>query len=136
MKLREAVANGTDGEKASGHVEIDGGYFGGYVKPANLKEKRVDRRFTKYQSGKRRVVVVMRERNGKTLPFVAPSEDAALPTIKARVAHGSTIYADEATHWDQLHARYLTKRINHSGRGSPEARARSGGRDTIVVAAP
>lgn len=27
---------------------------------------------------------------------------------------GSTIYADEASHWDALHARYLTKRINHS----------------------
>lgn len=113
-KLREAVANGTASEKVSGHVEIDGGYFGGYVKPANLKEKRVDRRFAENQSGKRKVVVVMRERNGKTLPFVAPSEDAAVPTIKERVAAGSTIYADEAAHWDELHARYLTKRINHS----------------------
>src|SRR5262249_53205707 len=27
---------------------------------------------------------------------------------------GSTVYADEASHWDELHARYLTKRINHS----------------------
>ena len=25
----------------------------------------------------------------------------------------STIHADEATHWDALHSRYLTKRINH-----------------------
>jgi hypothetical protein len=25
-------------------AEFDGGHFGGYVKPANLKEKRVDRR--------------------------------------------------------------------------------------------
>ncbi len=114
MKLREAVANGADNEKASGHVEIDGGYFGGYVKPANRKENRVDRRFAEHQSGKRRVVIVMRERNGKTLPFVAASEDQAVPAIKSRVVSGSTVYADEATHWDQLHARYLTKRINHS----------------------
>ena len=27
---------------------------------------------------------------------------------------GSVIHADEASHWDSLHARYLTKRINHS----------------------
>ena len=114
MKLREAVAAGVDGEKASGHVEIDGGYFGGYVKPANFKENRRDRRLVANQSGKRRVVIVMRERNGKTLPFVAPSEDAAVPTIRARVANGSTVYADEAAHWDELHGRYLTKRINHS----------------------
>src|SRR5204862_6474884 len=51
---------------------------------------------------------------GKTLPFVFKSEDASLPTIKARVTEGSTVHADEAAHWDELHARYLTKRINHS----------------------
>jgi transposase-like protein len=114
MKLREAVAAETNGASASGHVEVDGAYFGGYVKPANHKENRKDRRFAINQSGKRRVVIVMRERNGKTLSFVAKSEDAAVPTVSARVTSGSTVYADEAAHWDVLHARYLTKRINHS----------------------
>lgn len=114
MKLREAVAADVKDQQASGHVEIDGGYFGGYVKPANLKENRRDRRFSENQSGKRRVVIVMRERNGKTLSFVSSSEDAAVPTIRARVANGSTVYADEAAHWDQLHARFVTKRINHT----------------------
>jgi transposase-like protein len=113
-KLREAVAAGADGEKASGKVEIDGLYIGGHIRPANFKDNRIDRRKAEHQTGKRKVVVVMRERNGKTLPFVSPSEDAAVPTIKERVAEGSTVYADEASHWDQLHARYLTKRINHS----------------------
>jgi transposase-like protein len=114
MKVREAVAAETDNQQASGEVEVDGGYFGGYVKPANLKENRRDRRFGENKSGKRRVVIVMRERNGKTLPFVSASEGEAVATIRARVAAGSTIYADEAAHWDQLHARSLTKRINHS----------------------
>jgi hypothetical protein len=36
-------------------VEIDGGYFGGYVKPSNMKADRIDRRFTRNQSGKRKV---------------------------------------------------------------------------------
>jgi transposase-like protein len=114
MKLREAVAAGVEGTKAEGDVEIDGGHFGGYVKPANRKVNRKDRRLTYNRSGKRRVVIVMRERNGKTLSFVTQSEDAAVPIIRERVANGSTIYADEAAHWDELHARYLTKRINHS----------------------
>lgn len=113
-KLREAIAADAHKQKANGEVEIDGGYFGGYVKPANRKENRIDRRLVRHQNGKRRVVVVMRERNGKTLPFVAPTEDAAVPTIRARVANGSTIHADEATHWDQLHGHYTAKRINHS----------------------
>jgi transposase-like protein len=114
MKLREAVAAGVDGQQASGTVEIDGGYFGGYMKPANYKENRKDRRLVRNQNGKRKVVIVMRERNGKTLSFVSNSEAAAVPVIRERVAKGSTIHADEATHWDELHARYLTKRINHS----------------------
>lgn len=113
-KLREAVAAGADAEKASGEVEVDGLYIGGSIRPANRKEDRVDRRLAQNQTGKRQVVAVMRERNGKTLPFVVPSEDAAVPTIKARVTDGSTIYADEAAHWDALHGKFLTKRINHS----------------------
>jgi len=114
MKLREAVAAEVADQKASGEVEIDGGYFGGYVKPANYKENRKDRRLVRNQNGKRKVVIVMRERNGKTLSFVSPSEDAAVPTIRERVASGSIVHADEASHWDQLHARFETKRINHS----------------------
>jgi len=89
-------------------------YFGGYVKPANHKENRRDRRRVVNQNGKRRVVVIMRERGGRTLPFVFKSEDASVIKIARTVAPGSTIYADEATHWGALHSRFLTKRINHS----------------------
>ncbi len=113
-KLREAMANQVIGHKPAGDVEIDGGYFGGYIKPRNWKENRRDRRLARNQTGKRRVVVVMRERGGNTLPAVFQSEDASVPTIRATVRPGSTIYADEAAHWDALAARHLTKRINHS----------------------
>lgn len=113
-KLREALAAEQAERTVSGHVEIDGAYFGGYVKPENRKEDRKDLRLKANQSGKRRVVVVMRERGGKTLPFVFRSEDEAVPTIRKRVENGSTVYADEASCWDALHARYDTKRINHS----------------------
>jgi transposase-like protein len=113
-KLREAVSAEANGQNAKGEVEIDGLHVGGHIRPANRKENRIDRRLAQHQTGKRRVVVVMRERDGKTLPFVSMSEADALPMIRARVALGSTVHADEATHWDELHARYLTKRINHS----------------------
>jgi transposase-like protein len=113
-KIREAIGAADKDAKVSGQVEIDGAYFGGYIKPANRREDRKDRRKAINQNGKRRSVLVMRERNGKTLTFVAKSEDAGVATMRDRIAPGSTIYADEASHWDQLHARYLTKRINHS----------------------
>lgn len=113
-KLREVL--GVEQEAArqlSGEVEIDGGYFGGYIKPANHKENRRDRRLAQNQNGKRECVVVMRERNGRTLPFVS-SEHDAVPVIERRVAKGSTIYADEGSSWDVLHKVFDTKRINHS----------------------
>lgn len=113
-KLREAMAAEDQGATVSGDVEIDGMYAGGYVKPANWKENRRDRRLAINQNGKRRVVIVARERNGKTITFVSKTEDASVPMLRERIAPGSTVYADEASHWDQLHARYLTKRINHS----------------------
>jgi transposase-like protein len=113
-KLREAMASELKGETLKGEVEIDGAYFGGYVKPENRKEDRKDRRLSANQSGKRKCVVVMRERNGKALPFVFSGEDESLPTVFNVVQPDSTVLADEASTWDALHSRYLTKRINHS----------------------
>ena len=114
MKLREVITAENANRKVSGSVEIDSAYFGGYIKPANYKEQRIDRRLSLNQNGKRRAVVVMRERNGCTLPFVFKSEHASLPTIEQRVTLGSTIYADDAANWNALHSRYLTKRIDHN----------------------
>ena len=115
-KLREAMASEIKGRVVGGLgkiVEVDGGYFGGYIKPANHRENRRDGRFTRNQNGKRQCVVVIRERDGQTLPSVFPSEAAAQSFIKARVAAGTEIMADEGTGWNSLHSRYSMKRINH-----------------------
>ena len=48
-KLREAMAEEMNGRVVGGAgkvAEVDGGYFGGYIKPANHKENRRDRRTT------------------------------------------------------------------------------------------
>lgn len=113
-KLREAMGAKVQSEEISGEVEIDGAYFGGYVKPANQKVQRRDRRLLENRTGKRRVVVIMRERSGTTLPFVVKAEADGVARIAATVKAGSVIFADEASHWDALHGRFETKRINHS----------------------
>jgi hypothetical protein len=113
-KLREALGAEMNSRTLSGEVEVDGAYFGGYVKPENKKEDRKDLRLKEHQTGKRRAVVVMRERRGRTLPFVFDGEHEAIPTIRERVESGTTVYADEAACWDALHGSYDTKRINHS----------------------
>jgi len=113
-KLREALGAVQQAQTLDGEVEVDGAYFGGYVKPANRKADRNDRRLLENQTGKRRVVVIMRERNGQSLPFVCRSEAEGVPAIIDTVAEGSTVYADEASAWDILESKFLTKRINHS----------------------
>jgi transposase-like protein len=84
-KLREAMAEEMRGRKLGGDgkvAEIDGGYFGGYVKPANHVENRRDRRLACNQTGKRKAVVIIRERNGRSLPAVFRSEGQALSFIR------------------------------------------------------
>jgi transposase-like protein len=113
-KIREALAAEQAASELDGTVEVDGAYFGGYVKPANNREDRVDRRRKAHRSGKRQVVVVARERDGETLTHVAKTEAEGVPFVLGNVAPGATLHADEANHWDQLEARFLTRRINHS----------------------
>jgi transposase-like protein len=117
-KLREAMAAeiaalGTLGGSGT-EAEIDGAYFGDHIRPANRAENRVDRRLAENQTGKRKAVVVIRERDGRTVPAVFASEDQGLDFIKAHLAKGTTVHADEAGCWNPLHARYDMRRINHS----------------------
>jgi transposase-like protein len=114
-KVREALAAESAGVTLSGTVEVDGAYFGGHIRPANLAEDRVDRRLAKYQTGTRRVVIVARERSGRTLATVVRHEADGVEIIKKRVTPDATVHADEASHWDQLHGHFTeTRRINHS----------------------
>jgi molybdenum-dependent DNA-binding transcriptional regulator ModE len=115
-KMREAMAAemrarvvGGEGKVAS----VDGAYFGGYVKPSNRLENRRDRRLAENQTGKRKVVVVIREHGGDTLPAVFKSEAAAVSFIRKHVAPGTVVNADEASSWDSLHASFEMRRIDH-----------------------
>lgn len=111
-KLREAIAKEQMEGTLAGEVEIDGAYFGGKIRQENEKADRKDRRAE--ANRKKQVVVVARERGGKTLPFVTRNEADAVTIIRQRIAMGSIVHADEAAGWDTLHAYYEMRRINHS----------------------
>ena len=115
-KLREAMAASMRGLQVGGEgrvAEIDGAYFGGHVRPENRATDRVDRRLAGNKSGKRRIVVAVRERGRRTLPQVFAGEDAAVPAIRQRIARGTVVHADESPAWNPLHARFAMRRINH-----------------------
>src|SRR5207237_8872671 len=110
-KLREAMGaqiHNPDQPELSGEVQIDGPYFGGHIKPENRKSDRKDRRLAEEQTGKRQVVVVAREVRGRTLPFIVARESDAIPLIRAHVASGTIVHADESNAWERLHASYDT----------------------------
>jgi len=113
-KLREALSAETANDTLEGEVEIDGAYFGGHVRPSNRVEDRVDRRMKENQSDRRRVVIALRERAGRTLTFIRHREAEGVEIARARMVAGAKLFADEATHWDALEAQFVTGRINHS----------------------
>src|SRR3546814_11780302 len=99
------------GQKLGGVVEVDGAYFGGYVKPTNHKAHRRDRRLLANQSGKRQSVVVVRERDGDMLTLVGQHESDGIDVFHAVVETGANIHADDASPWVGLNDRYQCYRL-------------------------
>jgi hypothetical protein len=115
-KLREAMAASTKALRIGGEgctAEIDGAWFGGHIRPENLTADRIDRRLVAHRSDKRKVVVAMRERGGRTLAQVFGAEADAVAAIRRRVAAGTILHADESPAWNPLHARFAMRRVNH-----------------------
>lgn len=75
-------------------------------------DTRLDR-YTRNQSGKRKVVVIVRERGGGPSRPSFSSESRTATFIRSRMAKGTTVHAEEAAAWDHLHERFEVKRINH-----------------------
>ena len=112
-KCREAISLARAEGALSGDVEVGGAYFGGYVKPENKKADRIDRRLAENQTGKRQVIIVARERGGRTVTTVGKTEAEGVAFARAKIAKGTTVHADEAAHWDKLTAAFPIKRVNH-----------------------
>ncbi len=112
-KLREAMQDEVEGLTVGGEVEVDGAYFGGHIRPANEAKDRIDRRLAENQTGKRRVVVAIRARKGRTLTFVTHSEAEGVALVAKTVQPGATLHADEARHWDALGRLFPLRRIDH-----------------------
>jgi hypothetical protein len=116
-KLREAIAAERERLLLTDTVEIDGMYIGGYVRPKNRAQDRVDRRLAENRSQKRRCVIALRQRNSRIVTVITRGEDAAVvtPFVRRYVAQGATLVADEHRAYDPLHAAFdKVDRVNHS----------------------
>ena len=95
-KLHEALSTEVKGYKLGGvgkTVEVDGAYFGGYVKPADHKESCRDCRLVRNQTGTHQCVVVIREREGMVMPAAFKNEGSAISYIRSHVAVGTEVHA-------------------------------------------
>lgn len=126
-KIRESLIEHRDESALSGEVHMDGAYVNGYVRPKNKKGDRIDRRLSENQREDKRCVIVMSQKaaesdtatstgSDKTLTFVLKSENQSGVTelATAFIEKGSVICADESNAYDPLHAKFDTRRVNHS----------------------
>jgi ISXO2-like transposase domain len=58
-------------------------------------------------------IVIIRERKWNPVPAIFGTDGQASAFIRARIAEGTVVHADEASSWDNLHERFEVKRINH-----------------------
>ncbi|GGF01324.1 DDE transposase [Aliidongia dinghuensis] len=117
MKLREAIAAERASLMLEGTVEVDGMYVGGHIRPENRAEDRIDRRLRENQTGKRKCVIAIRQRNGRIVTAITKTEDAAviMPLLQRYARHAHVVVADEHHAYNQVAAVFEeVERVNHS----------------------
>lgn len=122
-KIRESLMAQRELGKLAGEVHMDGAYVNGHIRPKNKKSERIDRRLAVHQKPGKRCVFVMRQKcqelaagASRTLTFVLKGEtqEAVSKLADAYLDGSSVICADENNAYDPLHARFDTRRVNHS----------------------
>jgi len=122
-KIRESLMEQRELDKLDGEVHMDGAYVNGHIRPKNKKSDRIDRRLAIHQKPSKRCVFVMRQKchelaagANKTITFVLKSENQSdvSKLADSYITKGSTICADESNAYDVLHAKFDTRRVNHS----------------------
>jgi len=118
-KLREALQQQIP-SKLKGEVEIDGAYFGGSIKPKNIKAERIDRRLAENKNDKKQCVVALRLRGKdqgaietRTAIIKQENYQDMKSILEAHVDQSSVIYSDEHPSYGGLASSYTLKQVNH-----------------------
>ena len=121
-KIREALFQSRDLSPMNNEVEIDGCYFHYYIRPANKRENRIDRRMASNLNPNKRAVLAIRQRGLpgqgaiRTIVTVIKKENerdvAAL--AKKYIEPGATIYTDNHSCYTSLASEYILKQVNHA----------------------
>lgn len=104
------------GRVLGGHVEVDGCFVGGHREHENVVRDGRTYRITRGRFRNRSVVVIARERGGRSIGFVGKKESDAVDFLKAHISPNSIVYADQAHAWNSMKELYELLRINHKER--------------------
>ncbi len=113
-KLREVVTAHQSSFRLSGEVEIDALHCGGYVKPGTDNPSRRNRRRLNRNKEKAKVVMVARERSGRSRAFMVSHESKMPDILPDVVEDGSFIFSDSFSGSSKIGARFQAFRVNHS----------------------
>ena len=105
-KLREAIASERAQLVLEGTVEIDGCDIGGHRRKENRKAERKNARRPENQTGKRRCIITLRQRSGRTVTAItiAESKEVAIGMARRHVDRGARILTDAHAAYSDLGA--------------------------------
>lgn len=115
QKIRVAIEAAQQQIKLFGEVEIDGASFGGHwVVQNHSSDPGVKKRIRYPKKAHRCVVIVLRQRGGRTVTLVGKSEYVALSLIRSRVKFGTILYVDGSRAWSNFKDAFNLVRIEHA----------------------
>jgi transposase-like protein len=114
QKIRSAILASVEQLKLRGIVEIDGAQFGGYRRYFNRVSQKYGKRIYTKSERNKRVLVVAKERNGRTYPLVVRKESEAKDVLQTKLDQEAIAFCDQAVAWDELCSLVDSIRINHN----------------------
>lgn len=113
-KLREVLTAHQSSFRLNGEVEIDAMHCGGYIKPGTDNPARRNRRRLHRNKEKAKVVMVARERDGRSRAFIVAHESKMPDILPEVVEEGSFIFSDSFSGSSKIAAHFQAFKINHS----------------------
>ncbi len=113
-KLREVLTAHQSSFRLSGEIEIDALHCGGYIKPGTDNPSRRNRRRLNRNKEKAKVVMVARERYGRSRAFLVAHESKMPDILPEVVEEGSFIFSDSFSGSSKIGAHFQAFRVNHS----------------------
>lgn len=113
-KLREVLTAYQSSFRLGGEVEIDALHCGGYVKPGKDNPSKRNRRRLNRNKEKQRVIMVLRERHGRSRCVLVNHESRMPDMLPDILEEDAMVISDSFSGSAKIAARYQAFRVNHS----------------------